>query len=157
MEIKVTNKKTYKGQKENWTESKTRSFRLKKDLVCIHKSERKIKSFQSGITTCVYDEIDSKEQLNCMTYEQAKQHNIVIDYTHFARPSNNPDFVYKMVLPAGTYVEEYDNEYRFQMNESVKISLIGTMGRVKIKDSSLHPYECDVYGGKFVNVYTKKF
>jgi len=156
MDIKVTNSKTYKGRKENWTEQKTRSFRLKSDLVCVHKSERKIKSFQSGVTTCVYDEFDSKEQLESMTYEQAKKHNITRDYTHIVRPDNNPDYVYTMILPAGTYVEEYDNEYRFVISSEIKIKLIGTMGRVRITDKELHPYECSVYGGKWVNVFTKK-
>lgn len=157
MKIKVTNTNTYKGRKERWTELKTGSFRLKEDLVCVHKSYRKIKAFEAGITTCVYDEIDSKKQLESMTYEQAKKHNIVKDYTHIVRPDNSPEYVYTMILPAGTYVEEYDNEYRFEMNESVEINLVGTMGRVRISDENLYPYECSVYGGKWINVFTKKY
>lgn len=157
MKIQVTNKVTYSGQKESWTEEKTNSFYLEKDILCVHKTHRKINSFQSGIITCVYDEFDSKEQLESMDYETAKTKKVVYDYTHINRPDNDAEWVYTMKLPKGTYVEEFDNEYRFEMNEAIDIELIGTMGSMKIADETLFPYETRCYGGKAINVWTEKF
>jgi hypothetical protein len=157
MEIQVTNKETYKGQKERWTEEKTNSFYLKNDIMCVHKTHKKIIAFQSGVTTCVYDEFDSKGQLESMDYELAKTKKVIYDYTHINRPDNDAEWVYVMRLPKGTYVEEYDNEYRFKMNSNIKIELIGTMGTMKIADEILFPYETRCYGGKLINVWTEKF
>ena len=157
MEIKVTSEKTYKGQKETWTELCTGEMILSEDTLCVHKTHKKIKSFQAGVITCCYDKNDSEGQLGSMSYRQAKNLNLIWDRTHIVRKDIDPEYVYTFLLPKGTRVRVYGNEYRFQMNSEVKCNLVGIMGTVRVSCMNLFPYETSVYGGKTINVFTKKY
>lgn len=157
MTIPVTNHNTYKGQKENWTEQITGFFVTTKEMVLVHKSYHKISSFQVGVTTCAYSEGFSDSMLSVMTYEEAKKHRLLYDYTNANKPSNEDQYVYIFTVPKGTYMEEYCNEVRFKMSEKISVNLVGMVGSVKIASNELFPYETRCYGGKAVSVWTKKF
>jgi len=155
MKILTTNKGIYKGKKDQaWTESLTNSFILKENSLFVHKSYEKINAFEIGVETCVYNEMYSQEILNSFSYNDIRKENIIKDLTHKVRPDNPEEYVYIMYVPKGIQISEYGNEYRFIMNDSVKIELIGTMGTVRVRDDS---YETKVYGGHTINVFTEKY
>lgn len=142
--IQVTAKTTYKGRFENWTEEMTWAGVLKEERYCLHKSYKAIKAFQAGVTTCVYapnavEQILSKAVSSC--------DNLVIKDRYDAAE----EFCYLVIIPAGTYVERFENEYRFQMSEAVKVFLVGKKtASVRVKDDS---YESEVYGGVDKDIY----
>lgn len=151
--IKTTDKNVYKGRKEAWTEPQTDSFSLSQEMTFVHKSHRKISAFEVGVTTCVFDEYASESQLSApLKTDVVAKYEVIIDFTEIN--DNTPEYVYLMTVPAGTPMSEHDNEYRFEMSHDVKISLIGEMGRMRIKDDS---YETYAYGGHTINVFTKKY
>jgi len=154
IKINTTDKSTYKGKKDgSWTELKTGLYFLEEAEAFVHKSYRKINSFQVGVTTCVNDEYSSEMLLNApLKGDVEKNYEVLTDYTTIN--NNLPEYVYMMTLPAGTVVTEYGNEYRFQMSHEVEIALIGEMGTMKVKDDS---YETSVYGSHTINVFTKKY
>ncbi len=154
IKINTSDKNTYKGQKDGqWTEPKTGKYFLEEAEAFVHKSHRKITSFQVGVTTCVYDEEWSFMQINApLKSDVVNRFEVITDYTCIN--NNTPEYMYLMTLPAGTVVTEHGNEYRFEMSHKVKILLIGEMGSLRIKDES---YETSVYGGHTINVFTKKY
>lgn len=155
MKIPVTTSAKYTGKKDGaWTEEKTAERVLDSDTILIHKSHRLISEFAAEVRTCVYDEIDSEKQLSSISYEDAKNFEVIADYTHIVRKDIPCEYVYTMRLPKGTRLEEFGNEYRFEMNGDVEITLVGEMGSMRIKDDS---YETRVYGGHTINVFTKKY
>lgn len=153
-QIKTTDKKIYQGKKDGyWTEQKTGKYYLEEPETFVHKSHEKVKSFQVGVTTCVYDEFYSEKKINApLKSDILEKYEVIVDYTEIN--NNGPEYLYLMTLPAGTIVEEYGNEYRFVMSHDVKIYLIGEVGRIRIKDDS---YETRVYGGNTIEVFTKKY
>lgn len=154
IKINTTDKNTYAGKKDGfWSEPKTGRYLLEESQTFVHKSHRKITSFQVGVTTCVYDEDCSEMQITApFKGDVINDFEVIVDYTTIN--NNTPEYVYLMTLPAGTIVTEHGNEYRFEMSHDVEIHLIGEMGTIRIKDDS---YETRVYGGHTINVFTKKY
>ena len=164
MKIQVSSSAKYFGKKDGqWLEEKTGSFVLAQDTVLVHKSHKRIKEFRAGVITCAYDEFDSSKQLTAITRDAVYAATDVInDYTHIVRKDNAAEYVYTMTLPAGTRVDEFENEYRFLMTDAIQIELIGTMGMMQVA-------VCDaikkVYGAPYsmaattmtINVFTKNF
>lgn len=152
IKILTTDSDVYSGKKDgSWTEPKTGKYRLDEPMTFIHKSHNRIDEFQTGVTTCVYDEYMS-EKFESSPLKSDVHADILVDYTSIN--GNLPEYVYAMELPEGTRIDEYGNEYRFEMNHNVKISLIGRMGNIRVKDDS---YESRVYGGHTISVFTKKY
>ena len=154
--IEVTNENTYRGQFEDWTEPLEREFVTKKDLVVSHKSFDLIEKFQVGVMTCINNEYDSNDYFNAPTRDYViENYKVKKDTTHIARNDIDPEYLYKMIIPKGTRVMEFaSGEYRFYMNHSVKIELIGIMGNIRIIDDS---YDSRMYGGVDIKVFTEKF
>ena len=79
----------YSGPDMSWTEEMTRSGKTKEDMYAYHYSNNKIKGFEQKVT-CFFDDFS------------------YYDFT---------DIGYRISIPKGTYIEEYNNEIRIDLED----------------------------------------
>lgn len=150
--IEISNKSSYTGQKDGkWTETIEGSFVTESELKFVHKSYNRIKSFEIGVETCVFDDYKSETILASMTRNFVRK-NFEVKKDASLKSSN--EYVYLITVPKGTRITEVaGSEYRFIMNGRMKAEKIGTMNTMDIVNDS---YNAKRYGSDRVNVWVTK-
>lgn len=117
--VEIKENGKYSGQDMGWTEIMTSSEVTKSEFTVYHYSDKKLNEFRQK-ETCFFDE------------------KIKIE-----------GHVYELTIPAGTYIERFDNEIRVELESNLKIRYIG---EIKFKRDFT---EKGTYGNPYITVIDK--